>query len=191
MNDGFDVGPDDGGVGWLAATLRAARHVGDLSQRELAVASGVSARTVSAIEAGERASPGLHVVLCLLAATGCRLQVVDGKGRVVSPRAWEGTADRGGRNWPAHLDVVPVHNWRQIRLRERYVGPMPTHHFKLDRATRDMARRMWWIDWPWLPSAWPPSSWPRARPRAAPRARVEGGQHAERGPPGVVAGPLA
>jgi transcriptional regulator with XRE-family HTH domain len=126
----------------LATLVRSARHVGDLSQRELAAASGVSARTVAALESGERQSAGWDTAVRLLAATGCRVLVVGPDGRPVDPLAWEAEVDRGGRHWPAHLDVQRVRSWQRIRPRDRHVGPMPTHTYEVDRERRDACRRL-------------------------------------------------
>lgn len=175
-------GEDRGGVPDLAdrlpAVLRAVRHAADLSQRDLAAAAGVSVRTVGAIESGEVASPSIGVVARLLAAAGYRLQVVDASGRQVEPLPWEHLTDRGGRHWPAHLDVYEVRSWQQVRLQERYMGRKPTHSFKLDRRWRDMARANSPYAW-WLPGAYPEGSstgFPTATRRGPVRPRAEPGR---------------
>jgi transcriptional regulator with XRE-family HTH domain len=89
--------------------LRAARHRGDVSQREMADRAGVNRSVVARIEAGLVARPGFPLMVRLLAAAGCRLVVVDSEGAPLQPRPYEDALDAGLRHWPAHLDVREVH----------------------------------------------------------------------------------
>jgi transcriptional regulator with XRE-family HTH domain len=92
--------------------LRAARHVADLSQRELAAAARVDPATVARIESGVVRSPGYRLVQRLLAAAGCQLTAVGPNGAILLPRPYDNEVDRGHRLWPAHLKVRPVvHMW--------------------------------------------------------------------------------
>jgi transcriptional regulator with XRE-family HTH domain len=88
--------------------LRAARHVADLSQRELAARAGVDPATVARVESGAIRSPGYRLVQRLLAAAGCQLTAIGPEGAILLPRPYDDELDKGYRLWPAHLEVRPV-----------------------------------------------------------------------------------
>src|SRR4051794_38849512 len=92
----------------LPVLLRAARHIGGLSQRELAAKAEVDRSVVARIEAGAVRSPGFPLVLRLLNAAGCTFRVLDESGEPLTVRPYEDALDAGHRHWPAHLDVRPV-----------------------------------------------------------------------------------
>ena len=90
----------------VAAMVRAARRYADLSQRDLAEMAGTSRNTVERAEGPE--APTLTVATLsrlLAAAAGCRLAAVTADGDLLGAVAAEELRDRGGRHFPAHLDV--------------------------------------------------------------------------------------
>ncbi|MCU1676574.1 MAG: Transcriptional regulator, family [Frankiales bacterium] len=101
MNDAFNAG----------ALLRAARSAANLSQRELAAATGTDRRTIAAVESGLTRSVGVVVLCRLLAATDCRLAVLTKAGRVLKPLGTDHVRDRGDRKFPAHLPVRRVEQY--------------------------------------------------------------------------------
>ncbi|GAA6527663.1 helix-turn-helix transcriptional regulator [Intrasporangium sp. DVR] len=118
--------------------LRARRH-GDLSQRELAAAVGVSQSTVAALEAGAR-DPALSLFRRILAAGGLRLAVVDSAGQVVAPVSPDTVRDNGGRRLPAHLDADPPDRrpWYRSVCPEK--GREPVKAWYRMREERDRVR---------------------------------------------------
>ena len=134
----LDPAPDVTGL------LRAARHAADLSQRELARRVGVSPSTVGGVESGAR---GIEVRSWArwLAACGWSVVVVDGSGLPVRPDD-DPARDRGGRRYPAHLDVRPTGGWGDW-WGDMYAGAWgvparPSHTFCLSRDKRDFWRGM-------------------------------------------------
>jgi transcriptional regulator with XRE-family HTH domain len=104
----------------LPVMLRAARHFADLSQRELAARAGVSKSYLGDLESGDASSPPYPVVVRLIEATGLRLVVLSPGALPLTGRPLDGVLDKGGRHWPAHLDVLPVRSekdWWYSRLR--------------------------------------------------------------------------
>src|SRR4051794_37378431 len=130
------------------ALLRDVRHRADLSQRELAARAGVDRSVVAKIESGMVLAPGYVTMVRLLAAAGCRLQVVDLAGRPVQPRPFDDALDAGFRRWPSHLDVRPVRTEQ-----DWWYGPYLTDLRPLPRYTADWRR---------------PRGRTRARPSAGP-----------------------
>ena len=110
--------------------MRSARRLARLSQREVAQRAGVPRSTIGRIESGETRDPSMGVMQRLLEATGHHLVAVDRLGRPIEMHPHEGAIDRGGRYFPAHLDLEEVNNpW-------------------------DVFGRVWW--WGWYRIAWSP-----------------------------------
>lgn len=102
------MGPFDGGITGL---LRRIRRILDVSQRGLAAVLGVSQSVVARWETG-RTSPRASVLLHLLKLAGLRARVHDEEsGEQVDPMRDDGARDRGGRRFPAHVDLRVV-GWR-------------------------------------------------------------------------------
>ena len=98
----FLMGPFDGGVPGL---VRRIRRILDVSQRGLAALIGVSQSVVARWETG-RTSPRLSVMQRLYALAGLGSTVHDqGSGEEVEPMRDDGARDRGGRRYPAHVDL--------------------------------------------------------------------------------------
>lgn len=96
------MGPFDGGTPGL---LRRIRRILDVSQRGLAALLGVSQSMVARWETG-RTSPRVSVVQQLFRLAGLTSTVHDvDSGEVVLPMRDDGALDRGGRRYPAHVDL--------------------------------------------------------------------------------------
>jgi len=96
------MGPFEGGVPGL---VRRIRRILDVSQRGLAALIGVSQSVVARWETG-RTSPRVSVMQHLLALAGLGSTVHDVEsGEVVEPMRDDGARDRGGRRYPAHVDL--------------------------------------------------------------------------------------
>jgi len=134
----------------VGALLRAARRRADLSQRQLAVAAAVSRRTVERAEAGSGPALTVRTLARLLAAAaGCRIAVVSSEGRPLTEVEGEHLQDRGGRHYPAHLDLRrpgrmgewwgdwPFSTWTRPDLAPRQ---RPDYTFDLARWQRDQRR---------------------------------------------------
>lgn len=101
------MGPFDGGVPGL---VRRIRRILDVSQRGLAAVIGVSQSVVARWETG-RTSPRVSVMQELLRLAGLGSTVHDAEsGEVVEPMRDDGARDRGGRRYPAHVDLT-VTGW--------------------------------------------------------------------------------
>jgi transcriptional regulator with XRE-family HTH domain len=156
----------------LCGALRRIRRTADLSQRELALAAGVSVAVISHAEAGRR---GMAVDLLsrLAAVAGLRLALLDGDGREVAGMADGAVRDEGGRRYPAHLDTRygDVDWWHG---RERYSRKQPWYTFDRVRDTRDYWRgRLGTPDDHQLPRAGDAPAQRRAARRRAARLRRE------------------
>lgn len=133
-----------------AALVRAMRRTADMSQRQLAAASGVALSTVSRIESGAGEST-VGTLVRFADATGCRLVVHDRDGSPLEDAFGPGV-DRAGRSYPAHLDVRPTGafggwwgDWLYLStLAEKawHLSPRrrPERTFDLDRDRRDQRR---------------------------------------------------
>lgn len=117
----------------LSGAIRALRRRADLSQRELAMRSGVPPATVGAVECGGSRNPSFRTVERLVAATGARVAIVDVDGSEPVRLPTDGLRDRAYRRFPAHLDVHPV-AWRGARHIDGF-------GFLRDRRMRDYSRR--------------------------------------------------
>ena len=134
----------------VGALLRAARRRADLSQRQLAVAAGVSRRTVERAEAGSGPALTVRTLAQLLAAAAdCRLAAISAEGRPLTEVEAEHLQDRGGRHYPPHLDLRrpgrmgewwgdwPFSTWIRPDLAPRQ---RPDYTFDLARWQRDQRR---------------------------------------------------
>jgi transcriptional regulator with XRE-family HTH domain len=90
--------------------LRSARRRARLSQREVAERAGAPHSTVGRIESGQTLHPSMRMMQRLLKATGHYLVAVDRSGVPVGQHPHEDKNDRGGRYYPAHLDVETVND---------------------------------------------------------------------------------
>jgi transcriptional regulator with XRE-family HTH domain len=129
MGDQFD----------LAAALRRIRRLVDMSQRELAAATGLAVSTLGHAEAGTRdLSVGGLVRAAALA--GLRLALVDDTGREVAGMTGDAVRDRGNRRFPAHLDTRYSEEawWHGPH---RYDREQPWYTFDRDRSLRDRYRK--------------------------------------------------
>lgn len=133
--------------------LRAARRHVDFSQRELALAAGVPKSTVAAYETEERDVPA-RMLARLLGTCGLRLAVVDGFGTVLDFPDEPPPLDRGGRRYPAHLDLrdipaegrdrrgFPIDDWWADGYEGAWgIPPRPARTFDILRDRRDFRRR--------------------------------------------------
>ncbi|GAA5115869.1 hypothetical protein GCM10023339_23720 [Alloalcanivorax gelatiniphagus] len=101
------MGPFDGGVPGL---VRRIRRILDVSQRGLAALIGVSQSVVARWETG-RTSPRVSALQQLMRLAGLGASVHDtATGAVVEPMRDDGARDRGGRRYPAHVDLT-VTGW--------------------------------------------------------------------------------
>ncbi len=89
----------------VPGTVRRARRIADLSQRQLATAVRVSPTTIARAESDGRAT--LALLERVLAVAGLRLVVLDSAGEPVSVMRPDAVRDRSGRRLPAHLDPFP------------------------------------------------------------------------------------
>jgi len=125
----------------LSGMVRRVRRTADMSQRELAKATGLSHTLIAAIETGDR-TPSLPALQRILGAAGLRLVVVDHGGHVVLPlETWQDTEDGAGRRYPAHLDTIldPVFgDW----WADGFGLARPPETFRRDRRRRDYERRL-------------------------------------------------
>lgn len=119
--------------------LRQARRDADLSQRQLARYSGIPRATVAAVESGAR-DPSLCRARTLLETCGYQLVVLDRHGAILEEVRPDWRRDRGGRRFPAHLDVRhwPIYPGRagghKVQPDDRQ------HTFDLNRGFRDWKR---------------------------------------------------
>jgi HTH-type transcriptional regulator/antitoxin HipB len=102
----FDMGPFDGGIPGL---VRRVRRILDVSQRGLAAILEVSQSVVARWESG-RVSPRASVLQRLLGLAGLKAVIHDEDGAEVTPMRGDGARDRGGRRYPAHVDLT-VRGW--------------------------------------------------------------------------------
>jgi transcriptional regulator with XRE-family HTH domain len=130
--------------------IRSARRLARMSQREVADRAGVAPSTIGRIESAETRWPSTEVMDKLLVATGHYLAAVDRAGRPIGQHPHEAEMDRGGRYYPAHLDLHEVGDpfdpdppvfwwgwyriawwphepavprWTYVRLRNEYYNP--------------------------------------------------------------------
>jgi transcriptional regulator with XRE-family HTH domain len=119
--------------------VRRVRRIADLSQRQLAKATGVAPSTIGKIEAATML-PSFSLLRRILGVAGLWLAVVDGGGHVVQPMEdWQDVRDGAERRYPSHLDTIvdplPGEWWADV-----YGLMRPPETFRRDRAVRDMER---------------------------------------------------
>jgi HTH-type transcriptional regulator/antitoxin HipB len=110
--DGFDVeqhpyGPQGGGV---PGVVRLVRRRLDVSQRALALRLGVSQSQVARWETG-RTSPRAEVLLRLVRMAGLDVVLLGPDGTEEPAMRADGARDRGGRRYPAHVDLAARTWW--------------------------------------------------------------------------------
>ncbi len=122
----------------LPGALRRIRRRADLSQRELAVAGGISQASVAKAESARRDLP-VRLLVRLAGVADLRLALLDAAGQEVPPMASDAVRDRGGRRFPAHLDTRHGDQdwWHGA---ERYARDQPWYTFDRLRYTRDQWR---------------------------------------------------
>jgi transcriptional regulator with XRE-family HTH domain len=152
-------------IGTFAGSLvRAARRAADLSQRQLADRSGVPRSTIGAAEAGTRDLP-FDVLVRLLRVCRWELMAVDEEDELHPVVRDQHVLDRGGRRYPAHLDVRaldkksdlagfwPIDDWWGDRWAGAWgIPPRPGQTFDLQRPKRDRRRRT--LDGHYTPIGW-------------------------------------
>jgi transcriptional regulator with XRE-family HTH domain len=97
---------NDGPIRYLEdipTMVRAIRRIAGLSQRELAVATGLSPDAVARIETGQR-DPRWSTIARILMASGCHIVLEASDGEPVMPDEYDDARDDGGRHLPAHLE---------------------------------------------------------------------------------------
>jgi transcriptional regulator with XRE-family HTH domain len=120
--------------------VRRVRREADRSQRELAIATGLSVSWVARVEAGT-ATPRIAQFETLLALAGWRLAVLDGRRREVHPLLEydRDLRDGAGRRYPAHLDTV-IDPERDEWWAGWYGLARPPETFRRNRWARDRQR---------------------------------------------------
>jgi HTH-type transcriptional regulator/antitoxin HipB len=102
------LGPFAGGIPGL---VRRIRRILDVSQRGLAAILDVSQSVVARWETG-RTSPRADVLHRILELAGLRARFEDAEtGEEVEPMRDDGARDRGGRRFPAHVDLTVTGWW--------------------------------------------------------------------------------
>jgi hypothetical protein len=96
-------------------------------------------------------------------AVGLHLVIVDDEGTVLMPDVEFGPRDRGGRRYPAHLDVRAAADGWWGSPWPMFMGRWPEYTFDRNRHERDRLRRHLHLV-PKLPDATttPEPSWPDA-----------------------------
>jgi transcriptional regulator with XRE-family HTH domain len=102
--------------------IRSARRLARLSQREVADRAGVPRSTIGRIESRETRDPSMRVVQKLLAAAGHYLVAMDRLGNPLGEHPHDNKIDRGGRYFPAHLDLEEVNDPFDAFSRVRWWG---------------------------------------------------------------------
>jgi transcriptional regulator with XRE-family HTH domain len=123
----------------LAGAVRRIRRAADMSQRELALAAGVSPSVIARAETETRDLP-VRLLARLAALADLRLALLDPAGAEVAPMDGDAVRDAAGRLLPAHLDTRhgDDHWWGgEHRPRTR----QPRYTFDVDRGVRDSRRR--------------------------------------------------
>lgn len=144
------MGPFDGGIPGL---VRRIRRILDVSQRGLAAILDVSQSVVARWETG-RTSPRASALIELLRLAKLHVTFhADATGEEVEPMRDDGGRDRGGRRYPAHVDLT-VRGWWYPRgvesttdiftWRDRSrVRRAPMTCFRTSPALRSIERLLW------------------------------------------------
>jgi transcriptional regulator with XRE-family HTH domain len=126
----------------VGAHLRMMRRRADLSQRELAARSGVPLSTIARLEACGTTDPRLSTLTRLVEAAGFRLVILDGDAEIGPLPDRRELRDKGGRRFPAHVDLERVRDyldwWRSIHYKKH--PPLPTYTYTSVRDIRDARR---------------------------------------------------
>ena len=146
------MGPFDGGVPGL---VRRVRRILDVSQRGLAAILDVSQSVVARWETG-RTSPRASVVQHLLRLARIRIALHDeDSGTQVEPMRADGARNRGGRRYPAHVDLrvtgwwVPRADRRMttigyfVNLRKSREACVPAVHYRTSRSGKRIERMLY------------------------------------------------
>ena len=159
----------------LPGVLRRVRRIADLSQRELAVAVGISPSAVAGAESGARDLP-LSVVARIAEVAALRLTLVHRDSREIAGMAENTVRDAAGRRFPAHLDTRYSDD-RWWHGTDRKYRRQPSYTFDRRRDLRDGGReRFGTPDDHHLPQ---PGDSPEQRAEERRRARWSA-RHAER-----------
>ncbi|QAY61257.1 XRE family transcriptional regulator [Microbacterium protaetiae] len=108
----------------ISGYVRRVRRLGDLSQRDLAKALGVSQAAITRVENG--GDIRVRAFSRILEAAGLRLVIVDEAGDEVTPMPVDVFRDRAGRRHPAHLDVHARPETPTMKMLFRSVDPIPS-----------------------------------------------------------------
>jgi transcriptional regulator with XRE-family HTH domain len=121
----------------LPGLLRRVRRLADMSQREMARASGIAPAALGRAEAG--GDLRVSQLGRILGVAGLRLAVLDGSGGELMPMSEHAVRDGAGRLLPAHLDTRHGDDdWWGGPHRPRLRPPRYT--FDRDRTLRDERR---------------------------------------------------
>jgi len=122
----------------LPGIVRRVRRIADMSQRDLAAATGLGTGTIARAELGE--SPlSLSALLRILDVAGLRLGVLDDAGDEVEPMRPDPIRDNAGRRYPAHLDARLPHWPRGFGAGLPHARPVPKLYCE-QRRRRDLER---------------------------------------------------
>ncbi|WP_138759524.1 helix-turn-helix domain-containing protein [Modestobacter altitudinis] len=122
----------------LPGLLRRIRRFVDMSQRELARASGVAPAAIGRAEAG--GDLRVSQLSLIGAVAGLRVALLDDEGRELVAMTGAAVRDAGGRLFPAHLDTRHGdEDWWGGPHRPRLRNPRYT--FDRDRSLRDWRRQ--------------------------------------------------
>jgi transcriptional regulator with XRE-family HTH domain len=133
----------------LGPALRALRRKADLSQRELAVRSGVSQAAIARIESGRSSNPSFRTVERLVRAAGGAVGLAATAPSAAEPVPHEELRDAAGRHYPAHLDIKEVTRpeqwwgswWTLTMIESRWpLERVPPYTFHRARWVRDGCR---------------------------------------------------
>jgi transcriptional regulator with XRE-family HTH domain len=122
----------------LCGSLRRIRRLADLSQREFAVAAGLSPSAVAHAEAGTRDLP-VGALARAAALVGLRLAMLGPDGTEVVGMDPAAVRDRSGRRFPAHLDTM-YSDERPSRWMHRPSRPQPTYTYDRRRVGDESSR---------------------------------------------------
>lgn len=115
--------------------VRRCRRTGGLSQRALALRTGLAQSLVARVECGQQ-DLRVQEFAALALSVGLRVVLVDEDGTEVPPMRPDGARDSTGRRFPAHVDVRPGDEawWHGD---SRYTRRRPTYTFSLGEEVRD------------------------------------------------------
>ena len=121
-----------------AGLLRRLRREADMSQRELAEATGLSHARVARLETGQ-ADLRLGELVLIAALAGARVALLRADGTELVPMTADAVVDGAGRHFPAHLDLrYADEGWWADEV--RWTRRRPQFTFTRDRTYRDLGR---------------------------------------------------